>query len=290
MRFLMTGRARMGESAVAILGGRGMLGTDLSAELERRGVDFAVYDLPEFDITDAGQVREVVGGSDAIVNCAAYTNVDGAESESELAHRVNGEAVGVLGEIAGRQGKWVLHISTDFVFDGAKDGPYVETDEPRPINEYGKSKLAGERLLAASGCAHCIIRVEWTYGRAGRNFVTKLLELSRQRSELKVVDDQKGSPTATTEAAAAICDCIGRRVEGLYHFAAAGYTTRFEMARFIFDRLGGGVNIVPCSSSEFAGAAARPLNSCFDCSKIAAVLAEPIRPWREPLAEFVESL
>ena len=137
-----------------------------------------------------------------MINCAAYTNVDGAESQKELAHRVNGEAVGQLGRLAAERGKWVLHFSTDFVFDGELDRPYAETDAPNPINEYGRSKLAGERLLAQSGCSHCIVRLEWTYGTHGNNFVTKIIERARASGQLKVVDDQVGSPTATTEVAA----------------------------------------------------------------------------------------
>src|SRR3972149_6421964 len=132
---------------IAVLGGRGMLGSDLTKLLKQRGCVVNVFDLPEFDITNPAHLRIAVNSADTIVNCAAYTDVDGAESHSELAYAVNAEAPGRLGALARDMGKWVLHISTDFVFDGLLDRPYIETDKPNPINVYGKSKLAGEKLL-----------------------------------------------------------------------------------------------------------------------------------------------
>jgi len=266
-----------------------MLGSDLAA-LCRRDFDTAVLDLPEFDITDCGQLEQAVRSASLIVNCAAYTNVDKAESEAELAHKVNGEAVGRLGAFAKEAGAWVLHISTDFVFDGKSERPYVETDEPNPINAYGASKLAGERLLVESGCEHCIMRVEWTYGSNGVNFVAKLLERVKTGQTLKVVDDQIGSPTATVEVARAIRELLDKRPEGLYHFASAGYASRYEMAKFVFDKLGMAVDLSRCKTSDFVSAAERPLNSCFDCSKIAALLDEPVSPWQEPLEEFLRKI
>ncbi len=280
----------MGKRSVAILGGRGMLGSDLAEECERRGFEVRACDLPECDILNRGQVAEAVDAVDAIINCAAYTNVDGAESQKELAHRVNGEAVGQLGRLAAERHKWVLHFSTDFVFDGELDRPYVETDPPNPINEYGRSKLAGERLLAQSGCSHCIVRLEWTYGTHGNNFVKKIIERARTSSQLKVVSDQVGSPTATTEVAGVVCRLLEQRVEGLFHFAGSGYASRFDVAKFIAEQLSLNVEVLPCSSSEFQLPARRPLNSRFDCRKIQALLSEPIRSWRESMAHFLRQL
>lgn len=272
---------------IAILGGRGMLGTDLVAACGQNGIACGVFDLPDFDITDTKQLSDVVEEYDAIVNCAAYTDVDGAESESVLAHRVNAQAVGRLGQLAHKAGKYVLHISTDFVFDGRGDRPYVETDRPNPINEYGKSKLAGEHALVESNCRSCIMRVEWTYGQAGNNFVEKLLERARRTGRLKVVDDQVGSPTATTEIAATICELLKKRPQGLFHFAAEGYVSRFEMAGFIMNKLNISADVQPCKSSDFVSPAVRPLNSRFCCDRIAALLDKPIRPWQQPLEEFL---
>jgi len=266
---------------IAVLGGEGMLGADLVQICRQQGFDPIVLDLPEFDITNTYHVQQAVAGADIIVNCAAYTNVDGAESQAELAYEINAEAVGR---------KWVLHMSTDFVFDGCGNKPYVETDHPNPINTYGKTKLTGERLLASSGCKYCIVRVEWTYGSAGNNFVKKLIQRAKSQETLKVVDDQTGSPTATIEAAQAICELLKKKPEGVYHFASAGYVSRYGMAEFILDKLSMDVNLLPCKTSDFPSPAKRPLNSRFDCSKIRGLLDEPIERWQAPLGLFLRQL
>jgi dTDP-4-dehydrorhamnose reductase len=275
---------------IAILGGRGMLGTDLAIICKQQGFVVKIFDLPGFDITDYQQLKQAVGAGGIIINCAAYTNVDGAESEAELAYQVNAEAVGRLGAIAKESGKWVLHISTDFVFDGRLDRPYVEIDPANPVNTYGKTKLAGEQLLSNSGCNHCIIRVEWTYGSAGNNFVAKIIQRAKANKTLKVVNDQFGSPTSTTEVAGVICKLLPKMPEGIFHFASDGYVSRYEMAKFIFDKLTMNVNLLPCKTSDFSSPATRPLNSRFDCSKISALLDKPIRPWQEPLEDFLKKL
>ncbi len=278
------------DTRIAILGGKGMLGTDLAGICKQQGFDVKVFDLPEFDITNSQQLKQAVGAADTIINCAAYTNVDGAESEADLAYQVNAAAVGRLGAIAKDADKWVLHISTDFIFDGRLNTPYVETDAPNPINEYGKTKLAGEQLLGESGCRHCIIRLEWTYGFAGNNFVTKIIRRAKADKTLKVVDDQVGSPTATTEVASVICKLLQKKPESIYHFASAGYVSRYQMAKFIFDKLSIDANLVPCKTSDFVSDAARPLNSRFDCSKIKNLLDEQIKPWQDPLERFLRQL
>jgi dTDP-4-dehydrorhamnose reductase len=280
----------MAKEVVAILGGKGMLGMDLVEVCRRRGFDARIFDLPEFDITDPVQTRDALAATDAVVNCAAYTDVDGAEKERNLAYKANAEAVGQMGVLAKKAKLWVLHISTDFVFDGKTDRPYVETDQPNPINEYGRTKLAGERLLIESDCRCCIMRVEWTYGRGGNNFVTKLIQRAKAGQTLRVVDDQIGSPTATTEVAKVICTLLRRKPEGIFHFASAGYVSRYEMAKFIFAKLAMDAEVVPCKTSDYVTAAARPLNSRFDCGKIQAFLGEPIEPWQGPLERFLRQI
>jgi len=280
----------MGKNTVAILGGRGMLGTDLARTCRNQGLHVEVFDLPDFDITEQQQLGDAIGQAEIIINCAAYTNVDKAESESELAYKVNAQAVGTLGMLAQKMQKWVLHISTDFVFDGKLNRPYVETDSPNPINVYGRTKLASEQLLAQSKCAYCIIRLQWTYGLAGTNFVTKLIAGARKDKNIRVVDDQIGSPTATIEVAAAICQLLPRKPLGCFHFAASGYVSRFEMAKFIFDELDMSVNLINCKSSDFPRPAARPLNSRFNCAKIQDLLDKPIKLWQVPLKRFLEQL
>jgi dTDP-4-dehydrorhamnose reductase len=186
----------------------------------------------------------------------------------------------------------VIHISTDFVFDGLKDGPYTETDLPNPLSAYGRSKRLGEQLLEQSGCDSCIIRMQWTYGKHGVNFITKLLSAADSRPRLNVVDDQVGSPTHTQEAAEVICRMLRLNTfpRGLYHLAASGYVSRYEMARTLFDMLGKKVEIVPCKTSDFKTAAARPLNSRFDCTKLQTLLGMPFKTWQAMLNDYLESL
>ena len=267
-----------------------MLGSDLALACQQHRLNTTVLDLPDFDITNHQQLRDVVKYASIAVNCAAYTDVDKAESETDLAYQVNAEAVGHLGAFAREANIWVLHISTDFVFNGKSDRPYVETDPPNPINTYGASKLAGEQLLVESGCRYCIMRVEWTYGLGGSNFITKLISLAEQGKKLRIVEDQIGSPTATTEVAKVICKLLQKKPKGIFHFASAGYVSRFEMAKFIFDKLNMPVALSSCKTSDYVSAAARPLNSRFNCSKIKALLNEPIEPWQSPLERFLRQL
>ena len=280
----------MADKVIAILGGRGMLGTDLAELCRQQNYDVKIYDLPQFDITDQQQLESVVDNCDSVINCAAYTNVDGAESQAELAYKVNAEAVGRLGEIISRQNKFLLHISTDFVFDGKSDAPYTEQDQPNPISEYGRTKLEGERLLLKTGCNCCIVRVQWTYGKAGNNFVTKLLERAKTQPELKVVDDQIGSPTATTEVAKVLCELLKKMPGELFHFASSGYVSRYDMAKFVLDKKGINTPVLPCKTSDYKSPAARPLNSRFNCSKISDFLGITIENWQMPLSRFTEQL
>lgn len=275
---------------VAILGGRGMLGMDLDLSLRTQGYQTQVYDLPECDITDGDRVRVILDDCDVVVNCAAYTNVDGAESEMEFARRINAEAVGQLGRLARNAACHVLHISTDFVFDGTLDRPYAETDTPNPLSAYGRSKWEGELELVESGCEHTIVRVQWTYGKHGIHFIKKLLDRARNQDVLKVVDDQIGSPTATVEVARILTQLVEKQVQGLYHCACSGYVSRFDMARFVIDTLGLEVTAQPCRTSDFASPAQRPLNSRFNCEKLTSLIGSPLPSWQESLEAYLEQL
>ena len=315
----------MADGPVLVLGARGMLGTDVMAALAAAGLPARGLDLPDFDITDDTALANVIlseaqpsrrtsgpiistddtaftnvilseaqpsrrtsGPVVAVINCAAYTDVERAEDHEALAHRINADAVGALGRLAAAAGVYVIHISTDFVFDGRKDGPYTEDDLPNPISAYGRTKLAGERALVESGCRHAILRIQWTYGRAGNHFVSKIAALARSHDRIRVVDDQRGAPTATTEVAAVIRTLLAARPEGVFHFAAAGEATRFDVARAVVERLGLPTMVEPCASDTFPTKAARPANSRFDCTRIRTALPGAIRPWREVLEEYLE--
>ncbi len=277
-------------ASVAVLGGRGMLGADLVAALRRAGYAATPFDLPECDVTRERDVALALADVQAVINCAAFTNVDGAESAPEAARAVNAEAPGRIGRLAAQRRIYVLHVSTDFVFDGTQDRPYRETDKPRPVSVYGATKLAGEEAVLASGCRGAVVRVQWTYGQSGNHFIGKFLARALARDDLLMVSDQIGSPTWTQDVSAAFLDLLGARMEGLFHYAAAGYATRFDVARAILELRGlSGKRLTPCRTADFPAAARRPLNSRFDCAKIDAVLASPRPHWRDSLARFLRA-
>ncbi len=270
--------------------GKGMLGSEAAKLAAAAGWEVSTYDLPEFDLTDKRQLQKLVDAADCIVNCAAYTNVDKAETEQDICMAVNATAPGLLGEFAANAGKYVVHISTDFVFGDLTDAPQSENDPTNPLSVYGAAKLAGEQNLLASGCKCGIIRVQWSYGANGNNFITKILELAKKLPKLKVVEDQAGAPTRTRDMARAIMDFLQNQTQGLYHFAAAGYTTRFEVAGAIVEHFKLDTELVPCKSSEFPAPAARPHNSKFDCGKIDKILSFSRPAWQDSLKQFFDEI
>lgn len=267
-----------------------MLGSDLAEVLQAKGCAVKILDLPEWDITNLDHLREGLAGVKAAVNCAAFTNVDAAEDQKNNAFSVNAEAVGRLGEWAERHDVFIAHISTDFVFDGQGKRPWSETDIPKPVNVYGESKLAGEQALTKTGCRNLIMRVQWSYGQKGNNFISKILERAKNNQALKIVDDQIGAPTWTRDMSYALSALLAKQKTGLYHFAGAGYASRFETAKFVLDTLRLPNKLTACRSDEFATRAVRPLNSRFNLDKIQAELEYPIRSWQEALQEYLGQL
>lgn len=267
-----------------------MLGADLAEKAKASGYNPRVFDLPEFDITRPDHLSAALANADYAVNCAAFTNVDMAEDKPELACAVNALALERLGKMCMEREIHLTHISTDFVFDGESALPYAEGDAPNPICVYGASKLAGEQALSESGAKAAIMRVQWSYGKNGVNFVTKLLERAKNNTELKVVSDQIGSPTWTADMAEAILKLVREKHTGLYHFANAGHASRHEVACFIIKTLNMSNKVKPCSSDEFPMKAKRPKNSCFNTSRIQAILGKPIRSWQAALAEFLSKV
>ena len=266
-----------------------MLGSDLSTLLIDNGYEPVVFDLPDFDITKESDIKKIVDESDLIVNCAAYTAVDKAETEKATAYAVNADAVGMLGEFARSAGKYIVHISTDFVFGDESSQPLTEDSPTNPLSVYGASKLKGEELLLKTGAPASIIRVEWTYGRNGNNFIYKIRDLASKLDSMKVVSDQVGAPTPTTEVSRAVLAFLQKKPEGVFLFAADGYASRYETACFIAEQLKLDVKITPCASSEFQAPAERPKNSRFDCSKIDGVLDFKRNDWKSALCAFLNS-
>lgn len=264
-----------------------MLGSDINQLLKECGFPVQIYDLPEFDLTEKKNIEQMITANDIIINCAAYTAVDQAEKDSDLCHKINAEAVGQIGELARLAGKYVIQISSDFVFGDDGNQPLAEDFPTNPLSVYGASKLAGEDLLVSSGCRNAIIRIEWTYGLHGNHFVSKIIDIAKERDFLKVVDDQYGAPTPTKAVAMALRCFLDHEIEGLYHFAADGYASRYDVAKCILDTVGIKKNLEGCSSMEFSAPAKRPLNSRFDCSKIDKVLNFKRPDWKKALEDFL---
>ncbi len=230
-----------------------MLGQDVLRAAGDRGVGLTHAEL---DVTDAAAVAEALGGS-TVINCAAYTNVDGAETDSETAHAVNADGAGNVAAAAAR----VVYVSSDYVFDGSKGEPYVESDPTGPLQEYGHSKLAGERTTAAANEDHLIVRSSWLFGSGGRNFVETMLALGSERDELLVVDDQVGSPTFTGHLAEALVALADSGERGVLHVAGAGSCSWYGFARAIFERAGVDADLRPCATEDFPRPARRPASS-----------------------------
>lgn len=271
---------------ILVIGANGMLGHDLMQVLdgEVRGLD-----LPDIDITSLESVRRILLTlkPEAIINVAAYTDVDGCETNVEQAMAVNGEGVGLLALTAREIGAKLVQISTDYVFDGAKGSPYLEDDPVEPLSIYGESKLAGE-LNAAMAPQHLIVRTQWLYGVHGKNFVETMLRLAGEKSELAVVDDQIGSPTWTYDLALAIKALLDGGCTGTYHAANNGYCSWNEFAKAIFEEEGLQVKVNSMTTKELNRPANRPLYSTLDCSKLEHDTGFRLQPWRNALREYLK--
>ena len=267
-------------------GAGGMLGRAVAQQAARGGHEVLGLTRAELDITDAGSVRAAVreAGAQAVVNCAAYTDVDGAESDPAVATAVNATGAGNVAQAAARAGLFVVHVSTDYVFDGAKDGPWLESDLTGPLGVYGESKLAGERAVARAAPDHAIVRTAWLYGVGGKNFVDTMLGLGARREEVSVVTDQIGCPTWTGHLAAALVQLAERPQTGVHHIAGAGSCSWNELAREAFDQAGLDCHVLPATTAEFPRPAARPANSVLGTERAGAIV---LAPWQQGLAEYL---
>lgn len=276
-----------------LVGCRGMLGSYLESYIPKapgaKDWTLASCDIPDIDITDAASVSAVFAREkpDIVINCAAYTNVDGAEAERDLAFRINADGPGILAREALKTSALVVHLSTDFIFDGAHPGPYREDDPPNPSCVYAASKLAGERALQAAGGRFLIVRTAWLYGPNGRNFVDTILRLAREKGELNVVDDQAGSPTFTAVLAEYLVKLILAGTAGVYHVAGSGVCTWYDLACEAVRLAGVTARISPCTTAEFPRPARRPRNSALDVGKAERLLGEYIPNWRSGLARYI---
>jgi len=279
----------------------GQVGWELRRTLAPLGELIAV-DRRALDLADAAALARAVREArpHLVVNAAAHTAVDRAESEPELANAVNATAPGVLAEECRHLGAALVHYSTDYVFGGDKAGPYTEDDAPAPINVYGASKLRGERAIQAAGARHLILRTSWVYGLRGANFLLTMRRLARERPELRVVDDQTGAPTWCRMIAEATAQLVARglgtrggaglfaEASGVYHLAAGGATTWYGFAREIFAGSEGGPPIVPITTAQHPTPARRPANSRLDCAKLERAFGVRLPAWNESLRRCLE--
>ena len=251
----------------------------------------------ELDLRDPGAIARTVAAlrPAIIVNAAAYTAVDRAETEEAAASEVNAAAPACLAEQAREIGAHLVHFSTDYVFDGQKATPYAEEDSPGPLNAYGRTKLEGERRIQSSGARHVIFRTSWVYGPGGRNFVSAILASARAGREIRVVADQRGAPTSS-EALAESVDRILRdralreRAQGLFHLSAAGETTWHGFACAILEAAGLGRPVAAITAAEYGAPAPRPANSLLDNGRFAACFGEPLADWRRQFADVLPAI
>lgn len=277
---------------ILVTGANGQLGSELRVLSVNSNHEFLFTDVAELDITNREAVDNYVSehGTDIIVNCAAYTNVDKAEDDTEMADNINHLAVKNLAEVSAKYKLTLIHISTDYVFDGSKNTPYLETDPTAPLGVYGRTKLAGEKAVTDSGCDYLIIRTSWLYSSFGNNFVKTMRRLTAEKDSLKVVFDQVGTPTYAGDLAQAILKIIdsGKYADnaGIYHFSNEGVCSWYDFAIEIRNLSGNLCDIQPCHSDEFPSKVKRPNFSVLDKTKIKETFGLKIPYWKVSLREM----
>jgi len=286
---------------ILLLGNRGQVGWELQRTLAPLG-EVHGLDYPEIDLANAEVLEDLVQGCQPqlIVNAAAYTAVDKAENEPERARRINAEAPARLAELACKLGAWLVHYSTDYVYDGNKQTPYVEEDPPAPLNVYGQTKLEGDQSIQASGCAHLIFRLCWVYGTRGQNFLRTILRLAREQETLRVVSDQIGSPTWSrwiAEATALVVQQVlaqpdPTRFSGLYHLRAAGHTSWHGFASRIVEWMPAAERkcreVVAIRTEEYPTPARRPRWSVMSCEKLWRTFRVALPDWETGLRQALD--
>lgn len=267
-----------------------MLGRAWRGELEAQALSFDAVDVDTVDFSRLESVEALeLSGYTLVVNCAAYTDVDGAESNEELATAINADAVGILARRCASGGAKLVHYSTDYVFSGGRQEPYPVDHERQPLNAYGRSKLAGERLVEESGCEALIVRTSWLYAPWGKNFVLTIAGASRTRDELRVVDDQRGRPTSALHLARVSLELAHSGHVGAFHVCDGGECTWFDLASEIVRQRAASCRVVPCSSAEYPRAATRPAYSVLDLSRAEAIVGS-MPDWRDNLAVVLGKL
>jgi dTDP-4-dehydrorhamnose reductase len=294
---------QMTKTKMLVFGRSGQVGWELRHKLACLGQVTGV-EYPEIDFSNPDSIRNAVRAAEpaVIINAAAYTAVDKAESEPALAWAINGTAPGVLAEEAKRLGSILVHYSTDYVFDGTKQGSYVETDAPNPLNVYGQTKLAGDEAIQSVGGDFLILRTSWVYGSRGSNFLLTMLRLAKERPELRIVDDQIGAPTSSECIAQATANLLAQLLaptggglqgrSGIYNLTNAGETTWFGFAKaFLTKQYGAATpNLIPITTGEFPRPARRPANSRLSCQRVEETFGVRMPHWEDALSLVLETL
>ncbi len=286
---------------ILIFGRVGQVGWELRHKLACLG-QVASVDFPEIDFSKPDTIRAAIAAAQptVIVNAAAHTAVDKAEATPEPAWALNATGPAVIAEEARRLGALMVHYSTDYVYDGSKQGAWVETDTPNPLNVYGQTKLAGDEAIAAAGGDYLILRTSWVYGARGANFLLTMLRLAKERPELRIVDDQMGSPTtseciaqATANILAQVLSPVGGGMagrSGVYHLTNSGATTWFGFAKAFLSKQATCPKLIPIPASEYPLPAKRPVNSVLSCEKLAETFGVRMPAWEQGLELVLETL
>lgn len=274
---------------ILVTGAAGQLGHELLELMHTKGLEVLGTDREEMDITDLGHCYEIIGGfrPQAVIHAAAYTAVDQAESHPEDAYRINSLGARNVALAAARSGAKCCMVSTDYVFDGRGTRPYREYDPTGPLTVYGQTKLAGEQMAAAVNTRTFIVRTAWLYGRHGNNFVKAMLKAGSGQQPVRVVDDQRGSPTNAADLARFLLELADTDYYGIYHAANGGECTWYEFAQAIFTERRLPAALLPCSTAEFPRPAPRPAYSVLDSMAIRANGLTPLRHWQEGLRAYL---
>lgn len=281
---------------VLIVGSNGQLGREMQKQFAEQQIEFKAFDVPDIDITNQESINQVLQSNDfdTVVNCAAYTNVDGAESDYDTAYKINALGSKYLALACAMRDLELVHVSTDYVFSGdgivenGKRRAYVETDVCEPNTAYGRTKLAGEHLISENCNKYYILRTAWLYGD-GNNFVRTMLKLAKDRDELSVVNDQFGSPTSTVDLASAVISLLGSGNYGLYHATCEGVCTWYDFAKKIFEIKGLDIKVNAVTSEEFKRPAPRPKWSVLDNADLKRLGISKFRRWEASLKEYLNS-
>lgn len=279
-----------GLPTILLIAPEGMLGTAWCRLLEAKGIPYRRASLPEFDITDPNAIKKFVTPDiGVVINCCAYTNVDGAEESEDMATLVNGTGVGYLAEACRQADALLVHYSTDYVFSGQASEPYKVDGVIEPCNAYGRSKAEGEKEIREHGCPHLILRTSWLYAPWGHNFVNTIARLAKEKESLQVVNDQRGRPTSAEHLAATSLKLIEEGAHGTFHVTDGGECTWYDFAKMIAEHSNPACNVEPCGSEQYPRPAVRPAYSVLDLEPTQAVVGE-MPSWQNNLGLVLQQI